>query len=534
MENPSDERALFKLSPNIGEGETSMSTVVKGHMMNILKPLTQRIADLEERSTEHDSALSASNDDHTSTRNRLDELERKISEVAGDLSRTNEALRDAHDHIQDHGNRHTAAEREQESAKQRVNRVETSLKDAQACMQDLNRARDELDGRIRELQMALSETNIAHLSINDRMTEVRTRHEGLQDRHLDLVKTMQEVKQSDENTRQAIKRFTAAVEKNRKDDQRATSGIEERMKNAEACLMDIQHRLEASSKTSKTAKKDVDQLKVTMDELLMGAGPATAPASPTGAAASPPGGMDKSIQELGESPDFANRRGSARSSILGGDVQTRMLRIEDAVNMLTKQHQQDQGAASLAQSLKDELTRSKADVSKQSMTLDGLTKVVNGHTTRITTAEQHLAEGIARHGQLKESTERSDLEVRATIAQVQRELVNKLDFHAHELAKTNTSLMQEQQRINATTASVQSLSGQIGDTNGQVAKMNESLGLAHEYFSGLTKGLHDTHKRVAATTDGMLPPKGATQKKLPGIATTPRDQGSGTWRLPPA
>merc|ERR1740129_2245943 len=132
-------------------------------------------------------------------------------------------------------------EKDHETTRNLANRLDAGLRDSVGAVQELQRARDDLDNRVRELQRAVSETNIAHLNINDRMTEFRNRHECLHDRHLELVKSVQEAKQSDENTRQALKRFTATVEKQRKEDSRAMAAFDDRLKNTEECQAEGQH-----------------------------------------------------------------------------------------------------------------------------------------------------------------------------------------------------------------------------------------------------------------------------------------------------
>lgn len=483
--------AMFELSPNNGEGELSMSTLIQKHMTNILAPLAERVMDLEERGLRHDAAAAAADDRAESVGSKLDLHDRRLATLSTDLARTTQDLLAASEGLGEYSERQAAFDKDHEFTRSLANRLESGLKDSNAVVLDLQRARDEFDNRLRELQRAVSETNIAHLNINDRMSELRNRHEGLNDRHLEVVKSVQETKQTDENTRQALKRFTSIFDKQRKEDGRAMATADDRIKNLEESVSDAQHKVELCAKTVKPMKKEVDRLKGSLDEVI-------------GASRAANGGQPANLEQ-------------------------RLRKVEDVMINLNRLPSSDArgptNTEGQQQALRDAISKNASDLARHGANFDNLAQIISSNTNRVQHNEGVLSEMGTRQEKLKEQVENNDKEVRSLAQSIQRDATNRIEAQALELAKTNTSLMQERQRVDTNTSTLFNLQTELGSTNGQLNKVGQSIDLAHEYFNGLSKGLQDTHKRVLAGQDGMLPPKTATPRRpLPVIAggATPR------------
>mmetsp|Transcript_72297 Transcript_72297/g.182298 ORF Transcript_72297/g.182298 Transcript_72297/m.182298 type:complete len:501 (-) Transcript_72297:167-1669(-) len=497
-----DDTGGWQLSDQSGEGANSMSTMIQKHMTSILAPLAERVLDLEDAGKHSAGELKELYDRVDKAHTRLDQHDGSLGTLATGLERTKDELRVANENISEAAERHTALEGEHDATRTLTRAIDTSHKGTASTLSDTQRALEDLDNRARQLQMALSETNIAHLNINDRLAEIRNRQEGHNDRHLDLVKIVQEIRQSDENTRQALRRFTSTFDKQRRETERSFAQVDDRTRNFEASLVEMQHSIDGNTKTQKTYKSDLAQIRALLDNYV--------------------GGQQRPQQGKSDSSSATPAR----------DLQGRVAKVEEAVIKLGKSQTADKNQTlAIVQTLGDAISKNGEEVGKHAQELEGIEKSLKNQDHRLQKGEQKSLELGTRHERLRENLEKCDADLRGLIGTVQREMTAKLDSNWHELSKTNASLSQAGQRIDAQSNGLQSLSGELNNTSDRVAKMGVSLDLAHEYFQGLTKGFQDTHKRVTSGQDGMLPPKGAyggsrpgsVLKTLPMIQQTPRN-----------
>lgn len=484
------------LSSSPGEGTGSMATLIQKAMTNILTPLAQRVIELEDRSATHTQEIKDLQEKLETANNRLAHHDCGISGLHAELARTKEDLRATSEQVVEAHEKHSSLENDHDVTRSLANRLESNHKSLGTVVSDQQRSHEDLDGRCRQLQLAMSETNISHININDRLTELRNRLEGLNDRHLDLVKTSQETKQSDENTRAALKRLSTTCDKQRKDCERSFGQLDDRSKNLEAGMIEMQHNVEKSAKASKTARSDIAQLRSIMDQLV------------------------------GDSQG-KTQQGQAEPSSKPNDVQGRVNKVEELINKLSKtiNTEKAQQMTNL-QSLIEAIQKNSSDVSKSLNDIEGLDKTVKVQDHRILKVEQKGTDLSVRQERLKEQLDKSEVDLRGVVTGVQRDLTTKMDTQSHELSKTNANLQLVSSRLDGVQAQTQHLHTELGNTNGTVDKMGQSLDLAHEYFQGVTKGFHDTHKRVLTGQDGMLPPKGggskmSPPKTLPVIPTSP-------------
>lgn len=487
-------------SSKTGEGEhaTNMSQLVQRTMTSILTPLNERVLELEEWCQAQEKSIAELAERSQVAAGRLDGHDQKVAGLGADLARSNEDVKLAHEGLQEAAERHAALENDHDVTRALANRTEAMHKNTAASLGDLQRMQEGLDSQVRQLQLALSETNIAHLNINDRVSELRNRYEGLNDRHLDLVKSVQDLKQADENTRQALKRFTATFDKQRKDDQRSFSQLDDRAKNLEAALIEAQHQSETGQKQGKATKAEVERLKQHLEALV---------------------GQQSGAQN-----------GLQNSSAVGpNDWQGRIGKIEDSLARVSKLTSTDKNQSlNVVQAVSDAMHKSTQDLAKVMGDIESLDKVVKNHDNRIMKLEHTGTELAANQQKMREQADRAEQDLRGQIAAVQRDANSKSDNHSLELAKTNAVLQQTNQRAEAHAGALQSLHSDLSSTNGMVSKLGHSVDLAHEYCQGITKGFHDTHKRVQSGQDGMLPPKSGGSRRLPVIVPSSPRPGAGS------
>jgi len=97
------------------------------------------------------------------------------------------------------------------------------------------------------------------------------------------------------------------------------------------------------------------------------------------------------------------------------------------------------------------------------------------------------------------------------------EVVRRVDAHAFELKQKDTQLGRARADLDSTAQRLESHSADLSSNAEVLARLGTRLELAFEYFQGMGRGFRDTHRKVAAGEDGLLPPRGGMAKTLPTI-----------------
>jgi len=302
-----------------------------------------------------------------------------------------------------------------------------------------------------------------------------------------LVKSVSTTKQSDENTRQSLKRFSSTFDKQRREEERSFAQLDDRTKNIEISLVELNHNIDSGQRLNKTVKNEMLQVKSQLDNL------------------------------------FGAQRASSSGDGVSGprDLQGRLGKIEDQVNKLDKSFISDKAQTlTIVHTLGDAITKNSEDQALSKADMEAVDKAAKLIGHRLTNAEKRDSELSLRQDQMKDLIGKNSSDLRSYIAQVQKDTETKLTESAHELGRTNVGLMHTGQRLDTTNMGMQSLQGELNATNSTVGQLSVSLDLAHEYFQGVTKGFQDTHKRVIAGQDGMLPPKGGVAPRFYGAGAT--------------
>mmetsp|Transcript_26814 Transcript_26814/g.56811 ORF Transcript_26814/g.56811 Transcript_26814/m.56811 type:complete len:508 (-) Transcript_26814:78-1601(-) len=477
MDETMDERAL-ELSGQLGEGTASMSSVVQKAMVRILGPLAARLVDLEEKTENHGTSIAGLQQLGDATTARLEQHTGQLGKLSFDLGKTSENVQKAFDQLQESGDKHAALEAEHDNTRSLANHLDAGAKAGQASLSDLQRALEDVDSRARQTQNLMSETNVAHLNINDRLSEMRNRMEGLNERHTEMIKALQDCRREEENVRQALKRLTSGYDQFKRESERSFTRLDERSKTLEASVVDLNHLCEGSSRMHKTVRNDLTQFKNQLDNLF---------------------GARQQVDS-----------NSAKDMVGPRDLQGRLGKLEEQVVKLDRAMAADKTQTmNIIQGMGDNVTKQGQELHQNRQDLDALEKAICLADQRLDRGDKKDAELTNRCDNIKENLTKCDSDLRVYITQVQKDMDAKLNEHGAELSKTNSGLNQTGQKLEATNIDVNALHSELASTNGAVHKLSVSLDLAHEYFQGLTKGFHDTHKRVVSGADSMLPPRGA-------------------------
>lgn len=498
--------------PSTGEGEHSMKIFIQEHMTSILHPMAETVQELSrtlkklsddtvnlsnisERNSEHIGAheqrlllfgagLSRTNDDLTCTRNDLSEVMDKQVTLEGDLDLTKVTL----------------------------NKTEGILNATANAGQESRKLADDIDSRLRQTQLSLSEANVTHLGFADRLSELRNLHDGLNDRHMQMMTSLQQVKQSDENTRSMMKRHIGSVEKQKKDDQRSFSLLDERVKTMEAMILDISHKTSNHAKQIKVMSSDLRHCVAELGEVI---------------------GVQQGQAAKDQSQDTAADKDRAERQTGAEKFSNRMTRLEEGLAQLHRQQNQEKEAVTNRhKDMQEVVYKVAADVKENSGNLDALAKTAKYNEDRLIRNETKIAQAESNIDKVFRLEEKVDGDVRQ-LGMNLRDLQSTVEYQKHELGKTNTNLANTRQDIESTNGQIKQLNLDLVDMQGAMTKIGTRLELAHEYFQGMSKGFQDTHKRVTAGADGMIPPKTISSRKmLPDIPGSKLKQGAADRETP--
>lgn len=461
-----------------------MSSVIQRAMVNILAPLAAKMAELEERSEMHNRDIDGLQERAEASGNKLDQHSLQLTKMMFELSKAETQLRIAHDAIQDASDKHTNLQGDYDATRTLVSHLDSGHKEKSAQLGELQRCFEELDGRVRLMQCLLSETNTAHLNINDRLSELRNRMEGLNDRHLELLKTVQATRQAEESCSQALRRYVSTFEQMKRESHRSLTTLDERTKGLEVTVVELSHAMDGSQRWQKVMKADWREVKGQLDGVF-GAQRRTEGAA-DGAAA----GMPR-------------------------DVHGRLHKIEEQVMMLSKAVVQDSAKTSSAmQNLNDVVSKYSDELAHHRQSIESLDKAARQADSRLVQVERYGDEQAAKGEHLKELVRKTEGDIRLYVASVQKETDTALLQQKAELSDNSSALLQMGQRLDLASLDVHKVQGELQFVNASLTKLSVGVDLAHEYFQGLTKGFQDTHRRVAAP-DGLRPLKASVRAGSP-------------------
>jgi chromosome segregation ATPase len=494
----------IKILPSNGEAEHTMKVFIQEHFTSILHPMADKVSeltkDMKRLSDEMERSMQITDRNSDTLNNHEQKLlfiNTSVNRLSDDATQTRETLSDCMD-------KQVEIDGQMDTNNVRMTRLEGNLEAANDSSNEVRKLAEHVDNRLRSAQLSLSEANIQHLSFDDRLSELRNMHDGLSDRHMQMVTTMQQIKTSDENTRQELKRHKQAYEKLKKEEQRSLSLLDQRMKAMEALFLECNHTVQKHGKTIITLSSD---MKTCMNEYQEAFGVA----------------KDKEGDRKQLAEDVTQRQVTHAEK-----VGTRMSRVEELMAQAHRnQVQIKEDNDKRYRELEDIVKKNVVDAKDNNLGIDGLHKISRGLEERVMRSESRISLGESTADALRKNSDKLEAETRSLQSSL-RDTSDQVEFQKHELGKTNLLLATTRQDLEDTNLNLSEMGKVCTEIQGAMTKIGNRLELAHDYVSGLSKGLQDTHKRVSSGLDGMIPPRTmAREKKLPEIpGSRPQSQGA--------
>eukprot|EP00932_Pfiesteria_piscicida_P019422 SRR837773.6250.p1 GENE.SRR837773.6250~~SRR837773.6250.p1 ORF type:complete len:240 (+),score=46.97 SRR837773.6250:75-722(+) len=210
--------------------------------------------------------------------------------------------------------------------------------------------------------------------------------EGLNDRHLELVKVAQAVRQSEDNTNQALRRHTASFDKFRRESERSMAQLDERTRSLEVSTVELSHVVEGSQRSHKVVKSDLAQVRAQLEGQA---------------------GIRR------EAPGEAARATAPRDA--GGRLQ----RLEEQVAKLEKSNTSDKTQTLLiTQTLSDAISKNSDDLLHSRADFEAFDKAVKQLEFRLGQADKFHSEQVSKSEQLKERISKTEADTRMYMSKV--------------------------------------------------------------------------------------------------------------------
>jgi len=103
----------------------------------------------------------------------------------------------------------------------------------------------------------------------------------------------------------------------------------------------------------------------------------------------------------------------------------------------------------------------------------------------------------------------------------QNDTINRQEVQGIALAKTQADLQNATKEIHSASKQIHVLKDGLAETNLSMTKLGSRYDSCTKNIMGMTKGLHDISKSVGQGEHGLLRPKSATARRLPGINCAP-------------
>jgi len=518
-ETPLHEDPLLGITmlPSSGEGENSMKVFIQEHLTFILQPLAETVTDIQKSirkikdDTAHANGISERNMEHISAH------EQKLVLVNAAVQRCSDDVTNQRKDTSEVLDRIVNVEGELDLTKVGLNKMEGYVTATANASHDYRKMIDDIDARVRQVQLSVSETNVYHMAFTDRLSEIRNLHDGLNDRHMQMVTTLQQVKQSDENTRAVVKRHISTVDKQKKDVQRSFTLLDDRLKVVEGMVLETNHKTQQTAKGLKKIELGLKDVLGEMSEVVgvqQGLNQTTATKTSSDAQSPQPA----KAAQAPENPTnkFANRMG----------------RIEESISLLHRNQAFEKDAAATWKKEVDEMIKkSVVDMRENTLHLELATKNAKGNEDRVLRNENRIIQLESNVDKVMKLSEKAGEDTERKIVNGPiRDLQAVVEFEKLERDKTNTHLAHVEKSIEPIRPEIQMLNKEVIDMQGAMSKIAMRAELAHEYMQGVSKGFQDTQKRVSAGLDGMMPPKTITNRKMlpeiPGSKSSQREAPS--------
>jgi len=228
------------------------------------------------------------------------------------------------------------------------------------------------------------------------------------------------------------------------------------------------------------------------------------------------------VQQYLNNEFAANQKKEADQKALQEKLTQTVSKLEDEVgelqNKVGAEAEKGSNLHSQVQSLSATTDKNIYDINKNGNDVKRMDRITEGHRDRLSTVESRAGELETATQKLRDRSDRSENNIQM-LTLTQNDHVEKLELHKSKLDDGHYKAEQTIKELELTKTSVRNLHTVLGATNQTVSKHANRLDLAHEYITGLGKGVQETHRRVLSGHEGMLQPKGELNRTLPTIPT---------------
>jgi len=468
-----------------------MQMFIQQHMTSILSPIAEHVRDLQDQVDQILIDVPSLNGLMEKSENRLDHCEQKLTHLWTSMSQSTSRVDELQHDIMKVADARNTLEAQHEVTKAALGRADGVLQATASSVLELRQNLKDSDAHIRMLQIASAEIN-KNLAerLEPGLQQVREFNDAMNERQLDLVQELKQTKQFGKITNEALKEFMRTFEEQRKDDNKRFGRLVEQTTCLETGLADTNHRLQTQSDNLTTTNTDLRQLRAGLEQTC--------------------GSLQGLEAQHGE---------TVRA------VQNTMARTTKSEEAIT------QGSIDLASEksyLLDLLQDQGTKLGRAILDVSALDQTQRSQIEAMQVLEHRSSDLEAR---AKKSDDQSDsFEKRLRSLDVwQSKTTDEVDYLQNEHKKTSMHVQTTSRALDAACSKLHGLCCDLEVTNDNMGKMGQRVDLAHQYFGGLSKGFQNTHKRVVAGEDGMLPPKATSsgQFTLPMIsAATPRSHSA--------
>lgn len=473
-------------------------------MAVILHPFNEHIEHLYLKQAEITRALCEANESVDKKCERLSGYEAELALQDAKHGRLEKELKALQTELKelDAGCRLEACEAEDRTNKKARIDMDERLDRTRSDLEALRPLLDESNAALHRVELATWRTSSLSERFDRDMIELRKELDSWNNRLLGLSRGVEQITNAHANTQRSTVKLTADLDSHRNEAQSEVLALKARVQGTETAC-----------KTSSSALFDLEEKAKLTSKAL--------------------GEMTEQVVEFKEELQHLEEENKLQDeALLKNEQQDEKARAEDAKKQMTvldRMKEMESGFAKLKQMLDKEVERDMPGAVRD------LTVIVDQHSGSIT---QHAAafrslevsqsrwQEQLQNMEIRNSeceTVQADLVKRADLARVDiSELLSsskstegRIETQHAELEKVQALTLTTRHALGQTNAAVQHLHGDLGTAKGGLANTAMRLDLAHEYITGVSRGLQETHKLGESGQDGVLPTKHGHDRTRP-------------------
>jgi len=475
-----------------------MQRFMQEHLTSILQPITEHVQELQEGVEKLTRDLGLTDTRVYGYLSKLEAHDSHISRLRSGQKEAGEALDMLREGLAGAGRRHEELDHRHGETKGDVGRVLREVKAATSSVDQLQRALrqavDESSGADKALRQELSEANRQIARLQSSFVQLDAEHQKLATLvRLEQSQALQETKELGALNGRRLDQLLAVTDKEREGNEQLFTELRKHDQS-------LQQELRAASE--KMEQEHAANLNSVREELR---------------------DVWNNSREVGEKVQALQERLEQSS------LERRVDQVEEALQQIACDLESNKGTSdeeNPGQGLSDlgkSLQQTTSEIKQQALTVRHLRESDERRSHQLQSIEARTSALEDRARTLAERGDTAEAKIKGCEAS-HRDTAGKIDQHRLELDRAEQRHQQLSTSLGGTTANLRLLGDQLKLVGQDVAKHTDRLEVAHEYIDGMGKGFQDTHKRMLAGKDGLLPPKGLLlgQEGTPKGSLTPR------------